>query len=409
MLYDQATLTRAYLVGHLVTGLPDYRRIVEETVSYVLRDLRHPRGGFFSAEDADSEGVEGRFYVWSADELAEVAGDAFDHVVAYWGVTAGGNFPGEGGVPTSTGENILHVRRRDLAGPVIDEVKERLLARRSERVRPGLDDKVLTAWNAMFTEPLARAAAAFGRADWMEAARTNARFILDEMRRPDGRLLRSWQEQVGAQHLAYAEDYAALANALITLAEVDDVSWLGPARDVADGLLALFAGPDGSFFTTGSDAPALIARLPDVLDNATPSSNSMAANALLRLAALTGEARYEDAARAAIAAVGPVIGQHPLAFANTVMALERTLAAPMEIAIVGDPSDPATAELAAEVHTRYLPNAVTVTAAPGQGADLTPLLADRPLVGGRPTAYLCERFACKAPVTDPEELAALLP
>ena len=399
MLYDQATLTRAYLAGHLATGAAAYRRIVEETVGYVLRDLGHARGGFFSAEDADSEGEEGRFYVWSAEELAEVAGDAYDDVVAYWGVTAGGNFEGS---------NILHVRRPDLAGPGIDAVKERLLARRAQRVRPGLDDKVLTAWNALFNEPLARAAAAFGRADWMDAARTNARFLLDELRRPDGRVLRSWQDGAGAQHLGYAEDYGALAGALVTLAEVDDVAWLTPAREVLDGLLALFAAPDGSFFTTGSDAPALIARPHDVLDNATPSGNSLAANALLRLAALTGEARYEDAGRAAVAAIGPVMGQHPLAFANTLAALERLQAPPVEIAIVGDPSDPATAALAAEVHGRFLPNAVTVTAAPGTGADVTPLLADRPLVGGRPTAYVCERFACKAPVTDPAELAALL-
>ena len=262
-------------------------------------------------------------------------------------------------------------------------MRERLLARRApQRVRPGLDDKVLTAWNALFTEPLARAAAAFGRADWMDAARTNARFLLDELRRPDGRLLRSWQDGAGAQHLGYAEDYAPWPARSSPWPR--STTWPGwhPAREVADGLLALFAAPDGSFFTTGSDAPALIARPQDVLDNATPSGNSLAANALLRLAALTGEARYEDAGRAAVAAVGPVMGQHPLAFANTLAALERTLAPPLEIAIVGDPADPATAALAAEVHGRFLPNAVAVVAAPGfRGRPDPP--AGRPAAGGR--------------------------
>jgi uncharacterized protein YyaL (SSP411 family) len=404
MLYDQATLARAYLHAYLVTGEARHRTIVEETVGYVLRDLTDPGGGFYSAEDADSEGEEGRFYVWSLDEVAEVVGDDLDEVVRYWGITKGGNFEGH---------NILHVRSPRAGRPeAVERARGKLFERRETRVRPGLDDKVLTGWNGMFLHTLAEAAAALGRDDWMEAARRNARFLLEELRREDGRLLRSWQGGQ-ARHLGYAEDYAALLGALITMAEVDDVSWLGPAREVAGGLCSLFwdhggIGDGGGFFTTGTDAESLIARPRDVFDNATPSANSLAANALLRLAALTGEEAYETAGVAAVRAVGALMGEHPTAFAELLGALERHLSAPLEVAVVGPPADAATAALAGEVRRRYLPTAVSVCAAPGEGADLTPLLAGREPVDGRAAAYVCERFACRRPVTDPVELAAQL-
>jgi uncharacterized protein YyaL (SSP411 family) len=399
MLYDQASLTRAYLHAYLVTGEPRYRRIVEETVDYVLRDLRHPEGGFYSAEDADSEGEEGRFYVWSHAEVAEVVGTAdLDEVVRYWGITEGGNFEGH---------NILNVPERGAERPEsVERARAKLFDRREERVRPGLDDKVLTGWNGMFLHSLAESAAALGRDDWMEAARQNARFLLSELRRPDGRLLRSWQRG-RARHLGYAEDYAALLGALVTLAEVDDVAWLAPAREVAEGLYDLFFD-EGGFFTTGHDAESLIARPRDVFDNATPSANSLAAGALLRLAALTGEERWETAGVAAIRAVGRFMGEHPTAFAELLGALDRHLAPPVEVAVVGDPADPATTALASVVRRRFLPSAVSVCAPPGTGAEHTPLLADRPLVDGRPAAYVCERFACRRPVTDPADLAAQL-
>ncbi|HEY3241434.1 MAG TPA: thioredoxin domain-containing protein, partial [Acidimicrobiia bacterium] len=418
MLYDQATLLRAYLHAHLVTGEDRFRVIVEEIAGYVLRDLGQPEGGFSSAEDADSEGEEGKFYVWSLAELAEVAGEDVSEVVRYWGATEAGNFEG--------GTNILHVRERGTTRPeAVERARVKLLARREGRVRPGLDDKVLTGWNAMFSSALAEAAAALGREDWMEAARRNARFLLAELRRPDGRLLRSWQRG-RARHLGYAEDYAALLGLLVTLAEVDDVSWLAPAREVAQGLVELFRGPgaggvpqdsgaggvpqdsDGAFFTTGHDAEELIARPRDVFDNATPSANSLAADALLRLAALTGDEELEAAGVGAMAALGRLMGDHPTAFAELLGALGRHLGPPLEVAVVGDPGDPATAALAGEVRRRFLPTAVSVVAPPGAGAEHTPLLADRPLRDGRPTAYVCRRFACQAPVTEPAELAAQL-
>jgi uncharacterized protein YyaL (SSP411 family) len=415
MLYDQATLVRAYVHAWLVTGEERHRRVVEETVGYVLRDLRHPAGGFYSAEDADSEGEEGLFYVWSLDELLDVLSAAglndaeANEVAAWWGVTAGGNFEGR---------NILNVAGFSLddapGGPgrgaappaALERARAALFDHREKRVRPGLDDKVLTGWNGMFLQTLAEAAAALGRADWMEAARANARFLLADLRRGDGRVLRSWQDG-SARHLGYAEDYAAVLGALVTLAEVDDVAWLAPAGEIAAGLCDLFADP-GGFYTTGVDAEALITRPRDVFDNATPSANSLAANGLLRLAALTGETRWQEAGEVAVRAVGAVMGEHPTAFAELLGALERLVAPPVEIAVVGDPGDPATAALVAEVRRRFLPRAVSVAAPPGTGADLTPLLADRSLVQGRPTAYVCQHFACQTPVTAPEALAAQL-
>jgi uncharacterized protein YyaL (SSP411 family) len=241
----------------------------------------------------------------------------------------------------------------------------------------------------------------------MDAARANVRFLLEALRGDDGRLLRSWQGG-RANLLAYAEDYAALLGALVTMAEVDDVAWLVDARAVAGGLLDLFADPDGGFYTTGRDAEALIVRPVDYQDNATPAANSLAADALLRLAALTGESGDEAAARRTLARLAPVAVEHPTAFAYLLGALDRAVTPPLEIAIVGSPDSDDTAALRREVQARLLPNAVTVTAPPGTGAEHTPLLAGRTLVDGRATAYVCERFACRLPVTDPTALRAQL-
>jgi hypothetical protein len=406
MLYDQALLVRAYLHGWMVTGEARYRRVVEETVTYVLRDLRHAAGGFFCAEDADSEGVEGKFYVWSHAELEAICGDDLDEIVRHYGVTLRGNFEDP---HTAYRGNILHaVGRTDLRPEALDRVLPLLFAARDQRVRPALDDKVLLGWNALFLRSLAEAADALGRDDWMDAARTNARFLLAELRRSDGRFLRSWQDG-RANLLAYAEDYAALLEALVTMAEVDDVGWLTEARAVADALIALFADDErGGFFTTGIDADALIVRPKDFQDNATPSENSLAASGLLRLAALTDDSSYAESATRWVRTLAPVLGEHPTAFAYLLEACERLVTPPLEVAIVGEPNDPTTAALRAEVGTRLLPASVRVIAAPGVGHDVTPLLADRSSADGRAVAYVCERFVCQLPVSDPAALRAQL-
>lgn len=402
MLYDQALLAGAFLRGWLLTREPRYRRVVEDTIGYVLRDLRHPDGGFFSAEDADSEGVEGKFTCWQLDELTALLGPDAPEVIRYFGVTERGNFTDP---HTGFRGNILHAvdRNEDRTDAVRRSIPA-LLAARATRVRPGLDDKVLLAWNALFLRTLVEAAAALARDDWMEAAHRNAAFLLDEMRRPDGRWLRSWQDG-RARILAYAEDYGALLEAFCTLAEHDDPKWIVEARHVADGLLGHFADAErGGVFTTGDDAETLIVRPKDVQDNATPSENSLAAHGLLRLAALTGDDAYAAPAHRWLRALTPTLTEHPTAFAYLLGALDRAVHPTIEIAVVGDPSDPATAALVAEVTGRLIPGAVTLTAPAGVGADLSPLLVARDQVDGLPTAFVCRGYTCDLPVTTPAAL-----
>ena len=399
MLYDQALLLGAYLRAHLVTGETRYREVVEDTIGYVLRDLALDGGGWASAEDADSEGVEGRFYLWSPADVRAACPEpsVADAVIEWFAVTDAGNFTDP---HTGYSGTILAAPRAGASEPIeVRTARADLLAYRARRVRPGLDDKVLLAWNAWFLRSLAEAAAALDRADWMDAARRNARFLLDAMRDPDGRLLRSWQ--AGRAHIpAYAEDHAALLGALITLAEVDTIAWLDEAVPVADALLALFGREGGGFHTTGEDQERLIARTLDLQDNATPSANSLAAEALLHLADLTGDTHYREAALGTLRLVGSVAVQYPAAFAFALGAIERATTATLEIALVG----PA-AHLRHEVFGRLLPASVVACARQDGDAARSPLLADRPDHGDG-TAYVCEAGVCRLPVTGADALRA---
>ena len=400
MLYDNALLTRAYLHAWMVTGDPVYRQVVDETIGYVLRDLRHSDGGFYSAEDADSEGVEGKFYVWSEAELRAVAtaaagADSADEAAAWWGVTTAGNFEGA---------NILNRPvRGDLIRPgPVEAVREALFVCRESRVRPGLDDKVLTEWNGLMLAALAEAAAATGNPEWRAAALANGEFLAASLRRGDGRWLRSWQagdrdRPAEARHLAYGQDYAALVDAFTRLGEMSgQARWIDEARSAADGLLALFWDDDaGGVFTTGNDAEELVTRPKDLMDNATPSAQSLAACGLLRLAALTGEARYDEHARRIVTLFSPAAAQHPTAFGRALEALDMAAHGLDEIAVVGDRAD-----LVAAVQTRYLPGAVLAWGEPYD----SPLWADR----AEGFAYVCRDFACQSPAPTTEELIAQL-
>jgi uncharacterized protein YyaL (SSP411 family) len=390
MLYDQALLARVYAHAWLVTDDPGYAQVVDETVEYVLRDLRHAEGGFFAAEDADSEGEEGKFYLWTLDEVRAAGADA---AVDWYGVTAGGNFEGR---------NILNriAHRGQLVRPAeVDAARQRLFDVREGRVRPGLDDKVLTEWNGLLLATLAEAAAVRGRADWLAAAVANADFLLGALRRPDGRWLRSWQADADppARTLAFAADYGALLDGFTRLAEATgEARWIGEATAVADGLLDLFwDGERGGLFTTGRDGEALIARPKDVLDDATPSATSLAALGLLRVAALTGHATYEEHALDLIRSVGPVAGQHPTAFAHLLSAVDFTTSGATEIVVAGDRPD-----LLAVVRQGYRPNAVLAW---GERYD-SPLWEGRD--GGR--AYVCRRFTCGLPAMSPDDLRTQL-
>ena len=400
MLYDNALLTRVYLHAWMVTGEAAYRQVVDETIGYVLRDLSHPGGGFYSAEDADSEGVEGKFYVWSEPELRAVVragagAGADDEAVAWWGVSAAGNFEGA---------NILNRPvRGDLLRPeAVEAAREALFICRESRVRPGLDDKVLTEWNGLMLSALAEAAAATGNGEWRAAALANGEFLVAELRRDDGRWLRSWQagdadRPAQARHLAYAHDYAALIDAFTRLGELSGRSrWIDEARAAADGLLELFCDDAaGGVFTTGSDAEKLVTRPKDLMDNATPSAQSLAACGLLRLAALTGEGRYTEHALRIIGLLGATAAQHPTAFGRALEALDMAAHGIDEIAVVGDRSD-----LVAAVQTRYLPGAVLAWGEPYD----SPLWADR----AEGFAYVCRNFACQSPTSSAEDLIAQL-
>ena len=391
MLYDNALIPRSYLHAWQVTGEARFLQVVDETLGYVLRDLVGPGGGFFSAEDADSEGVEGKFYVWQASEIADVIGSASaDEVCAWYGVTEAGNFEGT---------NILHrpVRGDLIRPPGIEAARRLLFAARAGRIRPGLDDKVVTEWNAMMIATLAEAGAAGQRPDWIEAADRCAGFLLETLRRPDGRWLRAWQSEGGARHLAYAVDYAHLTDAFTRLASATgEARWIASAAETADAMLELFwDDADGGLFTTGADAERLLVRSKDTYDGATPAANSVAALSLLRLSALTGVSRFRDAATAILRLLHEYLQQQPTAVSVALAAVDVLTSGATEIVIAG-----ARPDLVAAASRQYLPNAVLAWGEP----------FDSPLWEGRdqPAAYVCRDFACGLPAGTVDELAAQL-
>ncbi len=396
MLYDNCLLARAYLHGWQQLGHERYRRVCEETLDWMLREMRGPEGGFYSALDADSEGEEGRFYVWSAAEVREVLGDAAGPVLDYYGVSEQGNFEGS---------NVLHLAGGATAPAPegLAEARQALLEARAQRVRPGLDDKRLTSWNALAIAALADAGAVLGRDDYVEAARAAAEFVLDQLRDPDGNLLRTYKD--GRAHLnAYLEDHAFLLEALLTLYEASfETRWFREAQALAETTIARFGDPErGGFFSTSGDHEELIARRKEVGDHPIPSGNSSAAMGLLRLGALTGERRYEKAAEGVFALFAKPAVEHPDAFAHLLRALDFHLAPTREVALVGD----GLGELAGVVRERHRPH--IVLAGGPEGAGEPPLLANRTTVAGQPAAYVCENFACQLPVTGAEKLRALL-
>jgi uncharacterized protein YyaL (SSP411 family) len=395
MLYDNALLARAYLHGWQVSDDPILRRTVEETLDWTLREMTGPEGAFYSALDADSEGVEGKFYVWSLAELRVVLGDDADEAIAWFGASERGNFEGT---------NILESRGAEPAPEVRARIRAALLAARSQRIRPGLDDKRLTAWNALMISALAEAGAVLERDDYLDAARRAAAFVLDEMRTADGNLLRTYN--AGEAKLnAYLEDHAFLLEALLTLYEATfEPRWFHAARELADAMIERFGDPEGGgFFQTSSDHEQLVARRKEIDDSPIPSGQSSAAFGLLRLAALTGEARYEQAALGVLQLFGDLLRRSPLAFGHLLQALDFHLAPTREVALVG--AD--TSELRRTVRAQFRPHLVL---AGGDGDDPAgvPLLEGRTPIDGRAAAYVCERFTCRQPVSDPAELVQLL-
>ena len=392
MLYDNALLARAYLHGWQVTDEPLFRTVTEETLDWALREMRGPEGGFYSALDADSEGEEGRFYVWTVQEMREaLAGEPdADEAIAWFGATDRGNFEGRNIPVRGPGEP----ERRDAW-------RERLYDVRAQRVWPGLDDKRLTSWNALMISALADAGAVLERDDYLDAARAGAEFILRDLRGPGGRLLRTWKDGQ-AKLNAYLEDHAFLLEALISLYEATfEPRWFAEARALADTMIERFADEDnGGFFETSSDHEQLVARRKDLEDHPIPAGNSSAAYGLLRLAALTGEHAYADRAESVLRLLHELAPKHPQAFGHLLQALDFRLAQVKEVALVGHELRP----LERVVRDEFRPHLVLAGGEP----DGVPLLEGRDPVDGRATAYVCEQFTCKAPVTEPDQLEALL-
>ena len=390
MLYDNALLSVAYLHGWQLTGKSRHLQVVRETMGYVLRELRLEGGGFASAEDADSEGEEGTFYVWTEAQMSDVLNDdELAAAVEWYGVTSAGNFEGA---------NVLHrptigvLLRPDL----VEAARLKLEAARADRQRPGLDDKVLTEWNALMISALAEAGAAAGVRPWVDAA-VEAMEFLEAHLVDDGRWYRSWQRTGGRQHLAYAADYAALTDAYTRLGEATGQSrWHGSAMSTADAMLDLFLDEEsGGVFTTGRDAEQLLVARKELFDSPVPSSNANAAFALLRVAAIHDRADLAGHAEQILRLVGGAMASQPLAYGRSLAALDLAVGSRSEIVIAGHRPD-----LLAEVRRRYLPNTVVV-----HGGSF-----DSPLWTGRTgdQAYLCEGYACHVPTSDPQVLATQL-
>ncbi len=375
MLYDNAQLAMAYLHGYLVTGEVKYRQVCEETLDFLLREMMHPEGGFYSSLDADSEGEEGKFYVWTQDEIQNVLGSDFDFFKAAYGITPQGNWEGKTILQRALDDSSLAARfpglsaRTGTLDPKVLSEKlavchSQLLKVRSTRIRPGTDDKILVMWNALALSAYAEAGRYLGRKDYLDAAVRNARFLMDNLIIND-RLLRSWRDGQ-AKHNAYLEDYAGLTLALLALYQSDpNPEWYATALKLADEMVAHYSDPNGGFFDTRDDHETLLLRPKDIQDNATPSGNALAVNALLELAAYGDRNEWRGL-------------------------------------------DPKTQELLKGLWKSYRPRQVTAISAyppePGSPA----LLKDRPTLNDQPTAYVCQGFVCLQPVNLPEEMEVQL-
>jgi uncharacterized protein YyaL (SSP411 family) len=411
MLYDNAEIPRLYLEVFQATGDAAHRRVVEDTLDYLLREMRHSGGGFYSATDADSEGEEGKFFVWTPAEIAAVVDpDDVELVCRYWDVTDEGNFEGKSiAHVTLTIEQVAKLFRRspeDVAG-VIARARRRLFEARTHRVPPACDDKILTSWNALLVGVLAEAGRVLAAPRYLAAAVAAADFLWSQVRR-DGRLLHGWTKG-RATHDAFLDDHAFLAAALLDLYEATaDGRHLARARELVDALDARFHdAAAGGYFFTAHDGEALIVRTKSGADGSIPSGNGVAAVTLLRLHVITGEERLRARAEEILRLYQGAAADNPFGYITWLEALERWAEGATEVVIVGPSDAPATKALWDAVATRWIPHRALVRVEPG-AADPPAVARDRPAVDGRPTAYVCRNFACSRPVHAPEDLLGLL-
>src|SRR5574341_1352266 len=415
MLYDNAQLALAYLHVWLITREPSFQRVVIETLDFLLREMHHSAGGFSSSLDADSEGEEGKFYVWRKDEIQEALSDDsdFEFFSVTYGVTDKGNWEGKTVLQRALDDSSLAVRFRldpERVAAKLADCHSRLLAARGKRIRPATDDKILTAWNALALRAFAEASRFLNdekASEYLEAATRNADFLLTSLR-PDGHLHRAWRNGKASQEV-FLEDYAALVVALIELYQTDFKDrWFVAARDLAEEMIERFSDPIGGFFDTPAESDALLLRPKDVQDNATPSGNALACEALLKLAAFTDEDKYRDLAENALGLVADAALRYPTAFAYWLSAGDFASSNGKQIAVLYEAKGESAQALLKIIRSEYRPNAVVAASTYPPSKDVPALLAERQILAGKPTVYVCENFICKQPVNTPADLQKLL-
>ncbi|MCC6299116.1 MAG: thioredoxin domain-containing protein [Anaerolineales bacterium] len=445
MLYDNALLARAYLHAWQITQDPFFKRVVTETLDFIAREMTHPDGGFYSSLDADSEHEEGKFYVWELDEIRAVLKDDSDFFEAAYGITSRGNWEGKTVLQRALDDSSLAARFKldpsagsGQAVPAkLADCHARLLSARATRVRPGTDDKVLTSWNGLMLATLAEASRVIAspsatlrinsakqspttvreiasslknapRNDmYYQLATRNAEFLLSNLR-PDGKLRHSWRDGKTTDEV-FLEDYAALILGLLELYQTDfDTKWFTSAKELADEMIELFNDPNGGFFDTSKDGEALLVRPKDVQDNATPSGNALACEALLKLAAFTDNGKYRDLTEKALGHVAGMAVRYPTAFARWLSAADFAVGKVKQIALVSEAGGEDASELLRVVESAFRPNLIVAASTYPPSDDAPALLKDRPLKNGNATAYVCEGFVCKNPVTTVAELIELL-
>jgi uncharacterized protein YyaL (SSP411 family) len=409
MLYDNALLLRAYLFAYQVRREARYLHVIEGIVDYLKREMTDPLGGFYSAQDADSEGHEGKFFVWAEDELRSALQDKVkvDVVLDYWGVARGPNFEGRSVLWVPEVPDEVAARHQMSIEALLDEVEKAraiLFELRETRIRPGRDDKILTAWNGLMISSLAQVARALDRADVLEVASRAADFVLGELLH-DGRLMRSVKDGQ-AKYNGYLEDYAFLVEGLIELYQTTfDIHWFEQALALAETMVELFWDDEAGFYDTAHDHEVLAVRPQEVTDNAIPSGTSSAVAVLVRLAILANRGDWRELAERILVHLTPAVQSHPLALSYLASQLDFALGQPHEIALLGDLASEDMRTMLDVIRRPYRPNQVVALQKPeDQTEKLIPLLAGREMLEGKATAYVCQNFVCQLPVTDPELL-----